>query len=340
MVSVVIVSHNGRIWLEGCLSSLSEQTFTDYEVIVVDNASADGSAQWIEREYPLVKLIPSTRNLGFAEGSNRGIEASLGDYILLLNNDTYADPRFLERLLSAFETIPNLGAVSGKIVLMDDPARLDNCGSFWTNTTFLYHYGYQQDESLPKFNRALPVFSCNGAAMLIKKEALDAVGMLDGDFWCYNEEVDLCHRLWIAGYECWYFPEARVFHAKGATSSRMEGSTVQYHSFKNRLSSYLKNYQPATLAWVLPVYLSVSILISVFWLVRRKRGLFFSIYRAMWWNVANARGTLSKRRRVQASRRRDDDSLFPVVRKNPPRRYYYYLLVGLERYDEGNDFQP
>ena len=334
MISVVIVSHNGRKWLEGCLASLQGQTYSNHEIIIVDNASTDDTVRWIEFEYPQIKLITSMQNLGFASGSNLGIHNSKGDYILLLNNDTVADLRFLENLLIAFERVPNLGAVSGKIILMDEPSKLDNCGAFWTNTTFLYHYGYRQDESLSKFNGMMPVFSCNGAAMLVKREALDEVGLFDDDFWCYNEDVDLCHRLWIAGHECWYYPDAVVCHAKGATSSMMDSANVQYHSFKNRLASYIKNCEMLTLLWVLPIHLALNILIGLLWLIRGDFKLSLSVFRALWWNVVNARSTFAKRRRVQASRTKDDRSILSATRKNPPLKYYYYLLVGLDKYRE------
>src|SRR5581483_6462346 len=143
--------------------------------------------------YPKVILIKNHKNSGFAGGNNMGYIYAKGEYIFLLNNDTIAGPDCLEKLLIAFDEIPNLGSVQSKIVLMDNPRKLDMCGAYWTNSNFLYYYGYAKNSDAPEYNKIMPFFSNMGAAMMIKKDLINKIGLFDEDFWCYYEETDFCH---------------------------------------------------------------------------------------------------------------------------------------------------
>ena len=328
-VSVIIVNWNGREWLKDCLDSLLLQTHRHFEIILVDNGSKDDSCDFVSKFYPDVVIVKTSENLGFAGGSNLGIKRAKGDFVLLLNNDTKADSNLLEILLTAVDEIPNLGAVNPRIVLMNEPDKLDNCGSYWTSSTFLYHYGFGCDRDLDEFKRPRPVFYNNGSAMLVKKELLDEYGLLDEDFWCYNEEGDLCHRLWLAGYECWYYPRTTVLHAKGSTSSRFDSSVVQFHNYKNRLLTYSKNFEFSTLLWVIPVHVTLNTLLSFYWLLHGNVDHFLAVHKATLWSLINIRKTISKRRVVQSIRVKRDRELFNTIKLNPPWWQYVRRMLGL-----------
>lgn len=335
LVSIIIVNWNGKKWLAKCFDSLLQQTYKQYEIIVVDNASTDDSVEFVRTNYPDIQLVENTQNLGFAGGNNTGYRAAKGDYILLLNNDTYVEPEFLRRLLDGAKQLPDFGSIQPKLVLMDTPEKLDNVGSYWTDSTFLYHYGYGKDQSLEIYNTIQPFFSNKGAAMLLKREAVEHVGLFDDDFWCYYEETDLCHRLWLAGYKCWYFPHAKVYHAMGGTSLLFPNDYIQFHNFKNKLLSFIKNFQKRSLLRIIPVYLVLNVGLSFLWLIKGKPKHFVALYRAVLWNVRNLRRTIDKRKRIQRLRHVSDTDIFAAVKRNPAIGYYRRLINGtLGQYDD------
>ena len=328
LISIIIVNWNGQKWLDSCLASLHEQTYKHYEVIFVDNASTDDSVVYVKKKYPWVKVVQSATNLGFAGGNNLGFKHSKGEFILLLNNDTRVEETYLEEFIQAFDEIPHLGAAQSKIVLMDHPQKLDACGAYWTDSTFLYHFGYYKNESLPAYNKAQPLFSDKGASMMIKRSVIEKVGLFDDDFWCYYEETDFCHRVWLAGFECWYYPKAKVYHAMGGTSLLFGNEYLQFHNFKNKFMSFLKNFSWTSLITILPKYLVINGALSLVWLLTGKMSNFLAYYHALWWNMLHLADTLRKRRTVQKLRTVSDSAIFRVTKRNPTLRYYYYLFRG------------
>ncbi len=334
LISVIIVNWNGQKWLKDCFDSLIAQTYQNVEIIMVDNGSSDNSVEYTKTHYPAVQCVLSETNLGFAGGNNLGLKHASGEYILLLNNDTAMPRDCLANFVKAFEEVPNLGSAQAKLVLMDDHHKLDTCGSYWTSSTFVYNYGYRKNADLKKYNTAKPFFSNKGAAMLIKREVIDKVGLFDDDFWCYYEETDLCHRIWLSGFECWYWPDATVYHALGSTADVFANDYIQFHNFKNKLCSYLKNFEALSLLTIVPTYMVGVITLSLAWLVQGKVGHFTAIYRGLWWNIVHLQRTLAKRRAVQQLRVISDKELLAKVKKNPHIRYYYYLFTLLENYHD------
>ncbi len=335
LISILIVNFNGMQWLKNCLDSLQVQTYKNFEIILVDNASNDASVLFVEKNFPEVKIVQSGANLGFAGGNNIGYKHVKGKFILLLNNDTTVESDYLENFCKAFSEIPNLGSAQSRILRMNDTEKIDVCGSYWTSSTFLYHYGYGKEKNNPAYAEMLPFFSNNGASMMLRREALEKVGFFDDDFWCYYEETDLCNRLWLAGYECWYYPAATCYHAGGGTSLRFNNDYIQFHNFKNKLLSFLKNFEKRTLMCVVPIYGILNIGISVAWLAQGKPRHFFSLYKAMWWNVVHLRSTLQKRGVVQGMRVKSDKEIFKMVKKNPRVSYYRDLFQNnLQAYED------
>ena len=334
LISIIIVNYNGKKWLQACLDSIQNQTYKKFELIFVDNNSNDDSIEFVKNNYGWINVVKNNENSGFAGGNIIGLNYAQGKYIFLLNNDTYLQDDCLEKLIEGFNKIPRAGSIQSKIIMMHDNSRLDGCGSYWTSSSFLYHFGYGQDQSSQKYNQPIQFFSNKGASMMIKKEVIEKVGFFDEDFWSYYEETDLCHRIQIAGYECWYWPNAVAHHAIGGSSLNFDNSFIQFHNFKNKLLSFLKNFQIITLLFVLPTYFFITIILSLFWLISGKFTHFFSIYKSFWWNMVNFNRTRIKRFKIQRLRKKSDREIFEKTKKNPPILYYYYLFVGLEKYGE------
>lgn len=333
-VSVIIVNWNGKKWLSGCLSSISKQSFRNFEVILVDNASTDESVAFVRKNYPDTVIVKNHNNLGFSGGANAGIEKSKGMHVLFLNNDTVFKKDFIEKFIKAFDEIPNLGTVQSKVLLMGDPKKLDTCGSYWTDSSFLYHYGVDKDQSLEKYNKSMPFFSNMGAAMMIRREIIDRVGMFDSDFWNYYEDTDFCNRVWMAGYECWYYPKAVIYHARGMTSSKVDRTFIQFNNFKNKLLSFLKNFEKGTLTRVIPTFLALNVLLSIAWLFQGRYSHSIALYKAIWWNMKHLAETMRKRKEIQKIRVRSDKDIFSVTKKNPRLSYYRYLFTDLAGYKD------
>ncbi len=335
LISIIVVNYNGKKWLPACLSSLKYQTYPKYEVILVDNHSSDGSVKYVKANFPKVKIVINSSNLGFATGNNIGASIALGDYLVLLNNDTRVPPDYLTNFHEAFAAIPNLAIAQSQIILMAKSRVIDSCGSFWTLSTNQYYFGNGKSSLLSIYQTSRPVFSVKGASVMIKKDVINKTGLFDDDFWCYYEETDFCHRAWIAGYECWYWPNTYVHHALGSTSLTFPNSLIQYHNFKNKLNSLLKNLEIKTLIYELPIFLILNLLVSIFWLFQRKPKHFLAMCQSLLWNIKEFPHTLSKRILIQAHRVRTDGEIFKIVKKEPRISYFYYLFKNrLDLYDD------
>ncbi len=334
LVSIIVTNNNGKKFLKDCLTTIYHQTHKNIEVIFVDNNSSDDSVEYVKKNFPKTNIIHNKQNIGYAGGNVSGYKKSKGEYIVILNNDVKLKPDLIATLIQAFEEIPNLGAVQPMVKLMNDPANLDCTGSFWTDTGFNYHYGIYKNAKNPKYNRSYPVYSLKGVCMMIPRKVINKVGLFDTDYWCYFEETDFCHRVWLAGYECWYYPKSYLYHYLSGTRLKKSESFIQFHSFKNRLCSYIKNLEVKNLIRIIPIYLLLNILSSGVYLFRFGNvDLFFSVYKATWWNIVNIKKTLRKRDHIEKYIRiKKDSDIFKIVKKNPRLSYYYYLITGLKSY--------
>lgn len=217
-VSVVIVNWNRRELLRACLQSLSLQTCTDFEVILVDNASEDGSVdmaqQDFSRAFPL-RVIRNQVNRGFCGANNQGIEDARAPFVALLNNDAEAEPRWLEALLSAF-TSPEVGMAASKILVWEDPTRIDKVGHL------IYFDGQNRgrgsgERDIGQYDRVEEVLWPDGCAAMYRRSMLSQIGGFDEDFFAYADDAELGLRARIAGWTCLYIPQAVVRHHRGAT---------------------------------------------------------------------------------------------------------------------------
>lgn len=330
LVSIIIVNWNGKEHLSKCLPSLGQQSYKNVEVIVVDNGSTDHSVRFVKKNFPSVRIVQNKTNLGFAEGNNEGYKVALGEYILFLNNDTTVTKNFITELLKVLTNDKKIGGVQSKILFMDVPTQLDSVGSYFTNTGFLYHYGVYAKDS-KKFDKQISVYSAKGACMMFKKEVLEGI-MVNGEifdnlFFAYFEETDLCHRVWLSGYEIVYVPKSVIYHKFGATSTRLRKPFIEYHSYKNRINSYLKNLGVKRLLMILSVHLSLCIALSFVFLLKGRHDIFLAIHKAIIWNIKNARQTLAKRNYIQSKIRKiTDDELLSKVTRNQKLDYYLSMF--------------
>lgn len=298
-VTVIIVNWNGERFLERCLTALMAQTLKPHEIILVDNASSDGSIAIVQR-FPSVRLIALDQNSGFARGNNLATEASSeeSEWIALLNPDAYAEPGWLEALLSAARRNPIYDMFGSKLVNAADPTVLDGVGDAYHMSGRVWRTGH----GLPVPDAAeceREVFSPCAAAAMYRRSALQEVGGFDEDYFCYVEDVDLGFRLRLAGYRCLYVPQSVVHHVGSGTTGSQHSDFAVYHGHRNLVWTYVKD-MPGILLWLLlPLHLSMNILAVCVFVLRGQGRI---ILKAKQDALLGLPAIWRKRRQVQARR--------------------------------------
>lgn len=228
-VTIIIPNYNGLRYIKVCINSLSKQYFKNFNIIIVDNASQDGSVEFIKNECPGVRLIELKENYGFSRAVNDGIKASDNEYIVLLNNDTEVEQDWLYSLVECMERDENIFSCSSKMVRYHDRTKIDDAGDEYNILGWANKRG--DGLSIDSYDRNTNVFSSCAGAAIYRKSMLDKIGLFDESFFAYMEDVDLSYRAKIYGYKNIYCNDAIVYHIGSATS----GS--KYNSFKVRLAA-------------------------------------------------------------------------------------------------------
>lgn len=251
-VSVVVVSWNGRKYLEPCLGALAAQQGIDAEVILVDNASTDGTVEFVRARFPQVRLVRLAENHGFAGGNNAGAREARGGFIAFLNNDTVPDPHWLRALRKGIDPAAGFLLATSCIVYMHDPSIVDSAGDgfFRWGGAFKRHHGAPVHLAAASGE----VFGVSGAACLMSKAVFDELGGFDEDFFASHEDVDLSYRARLRGYRCRYVADAVVRHHGSVTIGRATAFAV-FHGQRNLEWLYLKNTPATLLVRTLPGHL-------------------------------------------------------------------------------------
>lgn len=237
--SVVVLNWNGKHFLDDCLSFLQRQTFRDFEVIFVDNGSSDDSVSYVQEYFPNVNVVALEKNLGFTGGNIEGLKHCVGDFVVLLNNDTEVSPTWLAELHEATQIFPSAGAFASKMLYFSDRTRIDNCGFLLAPGGFTVDYGRDLFDG-PEFNQYRWVFGACGGAATYRRSALDKAGFLDPDFFMTYEDLDLSFRLQLQGYGCVFVPGAIVYHKYRSTMKNFPARQV-FYSQRNIEYVWVKN---------------------------------------------------------------------------------------------------
>ena len=246
---VVVLNWNGEKYLRDCLRSVLDQTYPEYRVVVVDNASADGSRDLVTGEFPEAELLALPENRHFARGTNAGFERAMQDpecrFVVALNNDTRVGREWLAALVRAAAD-PKVGSVASKMLLMDHPELINSAGFWITRDGAAVDRGWLEKDQ-GQYDHEADVFGASAGAALYRREALDAVGLFDGDFLAYLEDVDLAWRLRLAGYAARLAPDSVVYH-KHSASTAPTSPWKTYLSERNRIWNLVQNYPARYLA--------------------------------------------------------------------------------------------
>jgi len=313
LLSVVIPNWNGKVFLDTCLDALRHQTYDTLEVLIVDNASADGSQAYIREQYPEVRLLELPENRGFTGACNAGMEAAQGDYIALLNNDTEVDPNWVQAVVDAFENHADVGIIASKMLLFDRRDHIHTAGDGFTQDGRPFNRGvWEKDEG--QYDTEEFVFSACGGSSVYRRILLDEIGLLDDDYFFLMEDVDFSWRAQIAGWRVLYTPRAIVYHHLSATGG---GSTASYYDGRNSFYVLIKNLP--TELWlkygklIFKRQLRTAIGAIQAWRGKEARAQLRGMLAGIW----HIPVLLGKRRKVQETRRVTIDYLDSML--SPPR---------------------
>jgi GT2 family glycosyltransferase len=293
-ISIIIVNWNGRHFLDVCLSSLRRQTFRDFETILVDNGSQDGSAKYVRARFPEVRVLALDQNLGFTGGNIAGYKLATGKLIVLLNNDTEAHPGWLEAVNNGSHSYPEAGSFASKMMYFDNRQRIENCGFEVDIAGMTVELGRDECDS-PKWNLPRRTFGACGGAVAFRRSMIDHIGFLDPDLFMIYEDVDLSFRAQLCGYDCVYLPQAVVYHRYRSTI-RTRPALQVFYAQRNIDLVFLKNMPLGLILRSAPRRLLYEFASALYFL---RLGAGFPFARAKLDVLRTLPSVLAKRRTVQ-----------------------------------------
>jgi len=268
-VSVVIVNFNGKDFLKQCLRTLLDTEYPNYDIVVVDNASTDGSKAEIESSFcsnPKIKIVANSDNVGHSEGCNIGARITKGQYIVFLDSDVeFEKKNWLQELVKVMEHDKTVGLAQAKIVLSEDKRCVDCvCVAVDALGTWAANYGSQEE----RFKENFEILAASSGCCIIRREVFEQVGGFDADYFIYDDDTDLSLRTRLLGYKVMFVPSAMVIHRGGVL--RGASGMMLYHSSKNRLNTVLKNYELKNVWWRFSVLIFFTIIVSAGFFVVKK----------------------------------------------------------------------
>jgi len=296
--SVIIVNLNGMEHIESCLASLFRQTYSDFEIILVDNGSTDGSLYYVRRNFPKVKVLLLEKNTGFAYATNRGIAQTSSPYIALLNNDIELEANWLQHMVGTLKGHPQTGAAACKMLNFFDRDIIDAAGDVLTRAVSAEARGHGEKDS-GQYDVADYVFGpCAGAAAY-RREVFDQIGLFDERFFAFYEDIDLDFRMQSSGWKVMYVPAAVCFHKRGATAQTMQRMAVKLH-VRNNILFVLKNVPSRTLIRRLPSILKSRLRV---WSAYSRKGHAVAVLQGLMEALMRVPEMLSERKTVQSQRK-------------------------------------
>ncbi len=320
-VSIVIVTWNGKAHLDACLTAVAAQD-ANAETILVDNASTDGTAEYVRERFPWVRILTLATNLGFAGGNNAGARVAAGRYLAFLNNDTVAEKTWVRTLLGGLDEAGGTLLATSRIVYMHDPGIIDSAGDGMTRAGGAFKRFHGRPTAVA--DESGEVFGACGAAFVIARRLFDELGGFDEDFFASHEDVDLSYRARLRGYRCRYVAGAVVRHRGSATLGRVSPFAV-FQGQRNLEWVYFKNTPASLLVRTLPNHIVYDLAAAAHF---TRLGLLGTFLRAKAHALAGLGGVLRKRAVEQRARVATSADIWNVLE---PR--WLALKLREERFD-------
>jgi GT2 family glycosyltransferase len=284
-VSIIVLNYNGKRYLEDCFQSLKSVDYMNFEVVMVDNKSTDDSVDFVREHFKWVRIIEAPGNSGFAAGNNLGIKSTKGKYIFLLNNDTICTPNFLSMLVDAAESDMTIG-IAGAWPL---------------------DYGYRQYKDKVSSNNVVQVSAIAGAVMLIRRDVLEKIGLLDEKFFLYWEDAEFCWRTTLLGYKVVQVYDSFVFHLVNATGLPTKRRWMR-EFVKNKIYAHIKLMNGIYLGFFL-----LSEMVRSAGRMALHPVLAPSVLEGWWWNLQNLHANLNERKKIRSLKKISDWDLLKLM---------------------------
>lgn len=308
LVSIIIPNYNGKQHLKECLDSLEMMEFDNYEIVLVDNASSDGSVRFVKELFPEINILSLEKNYGFAEGCNLGVQKARGDYIAFLNNDTKVDTRWLKKLVMAAEKYGENHVYSSKVLFYDDPEKLNTIGGIITPMGSGLDINFGKKD-IDKYNKVRFVASPSGCSMLLKKSLFVEMDGFDKDYFAYLEDVDFGWRCWLKGHKTYYIPQSVVCHKYGSTGGKIDTPFRVFNVQKNRQFNILKNFSLSNLITGFIISVIFDLVRIFTFLVHGDFSLISAVLKGNYAFLEEIPKTLSKRKLIQKTRQISDEEM-------------------------------
>ncbi len=308
MVSVVITNYNGGIHLKECLNSLKEINYSNYEIILLDNASADNSIELALKICPEIRIVSLDKNYGFAEGTNKGAYEAKGEFIVFLNNDTRVHEDWLKELVNAVKIYGEENIYSSKVLFYNPPYKINTIGGIITPMGSGLDINFAKPD-LEKYNNVRFVGSPSGCSMLLKKSLFEKMGGFDKDYFAYLEDVDFGWRCWLNGHKTYYIPTSIVYHKYGATGGQRDSPFRVFHVQKNKLSNILKNFSGGNIVSGLIISAGFDIVRILGFALKGDFELVSAVFKGNYHFMKNIPETLKKRKYIQKNRQISDSEM-------------------------------
>lgn len=330
LISVIIVNHNGIDFVEACLRSVLNNNYPKYEVILVDNASIDGSLEFARKNFgndARMKFVENPSSVGPAVGRNRGAKKASGEYLAFLDNDTEVDKNWLVELVKVFEADNTIGAAQSKLLKTEPRNYFDCAGDYLNPLGFLVERS-RGAEDKGQFDFIADILSAKSAASIIKRDLFEKIGGFDEDFYMYLEETDLSWRVWLSGNRVVFVPDSVVYHAYRTPKKEFKKYytkyIVRYLGCRNYISTLIKNLGFFSLIKILPLQIASLSLLSLFFTLKGNLRDGFYVLKAIVWNISNI-GLLSKKRNYINSKIRSvkDKDILNRLMVNKGLNYYF-----------------
>lgn len=318
LVSIIIVNYNGYYLLKNCLNSILKNSYNNYEIIIADNGSTDNSLQKIKIDFKdylnRIKLLDLKKNLGPALARNKAFKESTGEIIAFLDNDTEVENNWILEALKLFQTNSKIGAIQSKLLLLDQPTKIDYAGEFLGSLGFLKSVANYEETDNGQYNLNSSILAAKSAGMFIRRKAFIKAGQFDSSYFIFMEETDLGWRTLLAGYQNYFCFNSIVYHKFSSTKDIVDPDfnnyLVRFHGTKNYIQTLIKNLSPKYLLKILPIHLFLWFSLATFLLITGRFKSAKNIYKGIFWNLTHLKQTLHKRKIVQKHRKVSDQELF------------------------------
>lgn len=333
LFSIIIVNFNGKEYLNNCLMSVFNNACDDYEIIIVDNGSTDGSIEFVKDTFSIklykIRIINLKRNFGPARARNDGVKIARGKYIGFLDNDTEVDKNWILEAIKGFESSEDIAALQCKLLFIKNKHRIDYVGEYLSNLGFLIPVAAYGEEDNSQYDFKNRILSAKSAGMFIKKSVFDRIGGFDEDYFIFMEETDLNWRVWLSGYEIVFWPHSVVYHSFSATKDivdkRFNNRLVRFHGTKNYILTLYKNFSIKYCIKILPLHVFLWFCLSFYLLARGNIRSSLNIFQGILWNLVNFSKNSRKRALIQKNRIRTDTELFVNLGLIKKRSFNYFI---------------